>query len=95
MLSVMQNHPRNTSFIWRQPEPPYELITEVQAQAYRDVGGFVLENAFSPAEVAALRAALDPLADAANAYLASVPEGQPTIARQDEIVFRPHVVLES
>ncbi len=91
-FTVMKKHPLNQSFVWRQPEPPYELVTEEQARAYREVGGFVLEDAFSPDEVASVRAALDPLADEANAYLSQVPADQPTIAREDEIVFRPHLV---
>ena len=91
----MRKHARNLSFSWSQPQPPYELITDAQAQAYREAGGFVLTDAFTRGEIAALCAALDPLADAANAFLAQIPEAQPSIARQDEIVFRPHVVRES
>ena len=34
-------HPRNTEFTWQQPMPPYQLITSEQANAYREVGGFI------------------------------------------------------
>ncbi len=88
----MKKHPLNQSFVWQQPDPPYELITETQARAYRSAGGFVLEDAFSAEEMNALLAALDPLADEANACLSEVPSDRPSIARRDEIVFRPHLV---
>ena len=88
-------HPKNTVFIWQQPEPPYELITLEQASAYRDYGGFILENAFSKADVEQLLAALDPIEAAVNAHLATIPKDRPSIARADEIVFSAHVVLRS
>lgn len=91
----MQAHPLNKSFVWQQPDPPYELITEEQARAYRESGGFVLEDAFSAAELADLIDELDPIEAASNARLGDLPEGQPSIAREDEIVFQAHVVQMS
>ena len=91
----MQAHPLNQSFVWQQPDPPYELITEEQAQAYREQGGFVFEDAFNAQEIAQLTAELDPIEEASNARLADIPEGQPTIARENEIVFQAHVVQTS
>ena len=93
----MQNHPHplNAEFVWQQPQPPYQLITENQARAYRETGGFVLHNAFNESEIAELIAALDPLESEANAKLAQHPVGQPAIARQNEIVFSAHIVLRS
>ncbi len=88
-------HPLNDHFEWSQPAGPYELITENQAQAYREQGGFVLEDALTQAEVAAVLAVLDPLEAETNAALADWPDGQPTIARQDEIVFQAHVVTRN
>lgn len=88
-------HPLNAEFVWQQPEPPYQLITEDQARAYRETGGFVLQDAFNETEITELIAALDPLESAANAKLAQLPVGQPTIARQGEIVFSAHIVLQS
>ena len=52
-------HPRNTEFTWQQPMPPYQLITPEQANAYRELGGFVLEDAFSDEELSLLLSALD------------------------------------
>ncbi len=91
----MQLHPLNKNFVWRQPSPPYHIITEAQARAYRELGGFVLEDAFSAAEIEAVVQDLDPIEVEANAQLGNLAEGQPTISRPDEIVFSPHIVLKS
>ena len=91
----MNLHPLNSDFTWIQPEPPYRLITQAQADAYREQGGFLLEKAFTQAEVANLVEALDPIEAEANAYLARMTDDQPSIARADEIVFRPHAVLQT
>ena len=91
----MKLHPLNNDFAWVQPGPPYQQITQTQADAYRHQGGFVLENAFTQAEIARLVDALDPVEAEANAYLSRMPRDQPSIARADEIVFRPHAVLQT
>ena len=88
-------HPRNTEFTWQQPMPPYQLITSEQANAYREVGGFVLEDVFGDEELSSLLVALDPIEAEANDRLADVPENQPSIGRTNEIVFSAHVVLRS
>lgn len=90
----MQRHPLNTDFRWQQPPPPYELITDAQARAYREVGAFVLPEVFAASELAALTAALDPYEVAANDALLQVDADQPSIARRDEIVFRAHIVSD-
>ena len=92
----LEKHPRNqTDFVWQQPEPPYRIITEAQARDYREVGGFVLQDAFSEEELAPVIAELDALEAEANEAARNIPEGQPTISRPDEIVFSAHVVLRS
>ena len=88
-------HPRNTEFTWQQPMPPYQLITSEQANAYREVGGFVLEDVFGDEELSSLLCALDPIEAEANDRLANVSGNQPSIARADEIVFSAHVILRS
>ena len=86
-------HPRNTEFTWQQPMPPYQLITPEQANAYRELGGFVLEDAFSDEELSLLLSALDPIEAEVNDRLASDSGNQPNIARANEIVFSAHVVF--
>ena len=91
----MRHHPLNTAFSWQQPEAPYRIISEAQASAYRDVGGFVLDNVFSAAELQPLIRELDELERLANEALQELPGDQPTIARHNEIVFSAHAVLSS
>ena len=91
----MNVHPLNTDFVWAQPEPPYQQITQAQADAYRHEGGFILENAFTQTEISDLVEVLDPMEAEANAHIARMSSDQPSIARADEIVFRAHAVLQS
>ena len=88
-------HKLNTAFAWHQGEGPYTTITETQARAYRELGGFVYEDAFSHEEIAAVREALDPLHEDANAALAGLAPDAPSISRADEIVFNAHLVTKS
>ena len=91
----MKKHPLNENFNWRQPSPPFEIITEQQARDYQDIGGFVFENAFGADELAPLVAELDVIEAEVNEQIRSLPKDQPSIARHDEIVFSAHVVNRS
>lgn len=94
-LTTVELHPRNVAFQWQQPEPPFEIITQEHAQAYRDVGGFVLPDAFFVEELRPLIEELDKIESTVNLALLDQPADQPSIARHDEIVFSAHVVLKS
>ncbi len=91
----MKLHPLNQNFSWQQPVGPFACISDAQAEAYAIQGGFVLPNALSPAELAALLAELDPLEAEKNALLKHVDRNEIAIAKHDEIVFRAHTVLQS
>jgi len=88
-------HKKNIGFDWQQPEPPFELVSEVQARAYREQGGFILPAAFSRAELEPLLLALDDFADSANRRLENSASNGPSISRAHEIVFDAHVVARS
>ncbi len=100
----MQLHPKNLDFCWQEanlrPSAPAwsRGLTPLSAELveqYNKQGAFILPEAFSAAEVYEVTAALDPLAAEANAALADQPADQPSIAREDEIVFSAHVVTRS
>ena len=95
MSKNFRKHPLNKNFVWRQPSPPYELITREQAQLYREQGGFVFYDAFDQAELAALLADLDAAENTANEFNKAVAPDQRSISRADEIVFSPHLVTRS
>ena len=91
----MKLHPLSQEFTWQRAPGPLRYVTQEQADAYAEIGGFVLPDAFSPTEVADLLAELDPLEAQSNADLQNIDPNQPTIARPDEIVFRAHAVMVS
>jgi ectoine hydroxylase-related dioxygenase (phytanoyl-CoA dioxygenase family) len=91
----MNLHPRNVAFAWRPPAPPYRRIDAALAEAWSRDGAFVLRDAFTAAEVAAVIAAIDPLEAQTEAFLGTRPDGRYGIARAREITFRPHLVAEA
>ena len=64
-------------------------------RAYADEGYVAVRNAFTPQEVAAVVAAIDPLEAQTEAFLRTRDDGTFGIARAGEITFRPHLVAQS
>jgi ectoine hydroxylase-related dioxygenase (phytanoyl-CoA dioxygenase family) len=95
MSELPKPHVRNRSFRWEQPDGPLRRVSEAQARAYREQGFFVLEDAFSPEEVEAVIAAIDPLEDQTEAFLRTREDGKLFIARAGEITFTPGLVTRS
>ncbi|NJN50463.1 MAG: phytanoyl-CoA dioxygenase family protein [Gammaproteobacteria bacterium] len=95
MSATYGRHAQNTHFEWAQPDGPFRRVSPLQAAAYGRDGGFVLEDAFTAQEIAAVTAAIDPLEAQTEAFLATRPGGRYGIARANEITFRPHVVTQS
>ncbi len=92
---VYERHPLNRRFEWHQPAGPFRRVSEAQARAYGEAGGFVLADAFTAAEIEAVMRAIDPLEAETEAFLATRPGGRYGIARANEITFRPHLVTRS
>lgn len=64
-------------------------------RAFNEEGGFVFEDAFSDAEIAAVTAAIDPLEAQAEEQLQRADNGRVGIARAGEITFSAHLVARS
>jgi phytanoyl-CoA hydroxylase len=88
-------HPRNRGFRWRAATPPFRRLGTEAARAWNEEGGFLLEAAFTPSEIAEVTAAIDPLEAEADAFLASRPDGKLFIAERGNITFVPNLVLRS
>lgn len=88
-------HPRSRGFAWRRAVPPHRRVTAEQARAWNETGGFLLEAAFTPAEVASVLAELDPVEAEVSAFLATRPGGKAFIAERGNITFAPNLVLRS
>jgi ectoine hydroxylase-related dioxygenase (phytanoyl-CoA dioxygenase family) len=86
---------RNIDFAWRDPEGPFQLLSSAQVRDFGRLGGFVLEDAFTAAEVAAVIEAIDPLEAESESLLRGLEGGRFGIARAGEIVFSPHLVARS
>lgn len=91
----MKLHPDNGDFVWSSPAGPFAFLSADQARAFDEDGGFVLERAFDPAEIEAVRAAVDPYAAEAEAVLEQAEGRRIGISRAGEIVFSPHLVARS
>jgi ectoine hydroxylase-related dioxygenase (phytanoyl-CoA dioxygenase family) len=88
-------HPRNVGFTWRPHVGPFRRVSHAQARQYDEQGFFVLEDAFTPAEVAAVVAEIDPIEARVEAALRQADGGRVFIARADEITFTIHLVRRS
>ena len=88
-------HELNTEFTWSDHTGPFRAVTDEQARAYDERGFFVMEDALSDAEVAALTEAIDPFEAHQEEALRSMEGGRFFIARADEITFTTHLVLQS
>jgi ectoine hydroxylase-related dioxygenase (phytanoyl-CoA dioxygenase family) len=88
-------HPWSTDFTWPRVTDTPATLSAAQVRAYDDDGFFVVADAFTPDELAALDAALAPGDEQAAALLAQVPGGRFSVAGLDTQVVAPHAVLRS
>ena len=88
-------HARNTRFAWQPLSGPFRVLTSDQARQFDDEGWFVLENAFTAAEMNAVAAAIDPIEQKVEAFLREQKDGRFFIAKADAITFTTHLVAKS
>ncbi|MGI9169279.1 MAG: hypothetical protein ACR2FH_03770, partial [Caulobacteraceae bacterium] len=80
-------HPRNRDFAWRSgPAEGLRRVGPEQKRQFDQLGYFVLENAFAPAELAAVEAAIDPLEREHEAAMRAGEAGN-AISSADAITF--------
>ena len=88
-------HPRNVRFEWRPLKGPFRILKSEQARQFDDEGWFVLEGAFSAAEMDAVAAAIDPFEQKVEAFLREQKDGRFFIAKANAITFTTHLVAKS
>jgi ectoine hydroxylase-related dioxygenase (phytanoyl-CoA dioxygenase family) len=88
-------HDLNIGFEWRDRSGPFRIISVEQARQYDELGYFLLEDAFTPAEVDEVTAAIDPVEAEREEVLRQQPGGRFFIVRADEITFTTHLVQRS
>ncbi|MDA1073290.1 MAG: phytanoyl-CoA dioxygenase family protein [Proteobacteria bacterium] len=91
----MQLHSLNTQFSWTTPTGPFQIISDAQAQAYGEDGGFILTDAFTQPQIQAVIDAIDPLEAESVAFLRTRKDQKFGIARAEDIIFSPHLVARS
>lgn len=94
MQQPFKKHKLNTGFRWRDSVTGNAVVSDAQCQDYSQHGSFLLEDAFTPIEIAAVLAELDPLEAQAEALLREQPP-KVGIARADEITFSAHLVAQN
>jgi len=94
-MAPTRPHPLSEGFVWRNRlvERPRRVTPEA-AQAFNDRGFVRLEAVFSPAQIAAVTAAIDPLEAAEDARLRR-HGGRISISDADAITFTTHLVRKS
>jgi len=88
-------HPQSRGFAWSAPRGPFRRLTPEQARSFDESGYCVIEDALSPAELAAVVAEIDPWEAKVERALQALPEKKIFIARAGEITFTTHLVLRS
>lgn len=91
----MQRHELNTQFEWTRTAGPYRVLSAAQARQYDEAGYFLLEGAFTPDEVRAVRGAIDPFEEANEENLRANHGGRQFINKADAITFTVHLVTRS
>jgi ectoine hydroxylase-related dioxygenase (phytanoyl-CoA dioxygenase family) len=88
-------HPQNHGFAWTEGNAEgLRRLTREQKNRFNETGYFVLERAFTPAEIDAVEAALDPLEQEQERRV-RIAEGEKDVSSADAITFTIHVVRKS
>jgi ectoine hydroxylase-related dioxygenase (phytanoyl-CoA dioxygenase family) len=88
-------HPWNANFEWQDHTGPRRTLGADQLTRFDEDGFFVVENAFTRAELAPVIAELDGYEAQADAFLATREDERLAIAERGAIVFAPHLVERS
>ena len=95
MEQEIKLHANNTSFKWNIPEGPYSFFSDEDINCFNENGFVVVEDAFSPAEVAQVIDQIDPYEFNVTEALKGLDGGKFFISRAEEITFTTHLVTQS
>jgi phytanoyl-CoA hydroxylase len=87
-------HPLSHGFQWVDRDVPLRRLTPAQRDQFNGLGFVRIEGAFTPEEVAAVTAAIDPLEAVVEQKLREAG-GTVSISTADAITFTTHLVKES
>ena len=95
LASAVRRHPWNREFQWQTHQGPFQVLTHDQAEQFDRDGYVVLDNVFSPEEIAVISAVTDKAEARTEAILRSREGGRMSVAESGAITFAGHLVLES
>ena len=95
MEQEIKLHANNTTFTWNIPEGPYNFFSDEDINCFNERGFVVVEDAFSPAEVAQVTEQIDPYEFNVTEALKGLDGGKFFISRAEEITFTTHLVTQS
>jgi len=89
-------HPLNRDFQWRDARGSgLRRVSAEQVRQFNDDGFFVFRDAFTPAEIAEVIAAIDPLEQATDDYVREKKGGRHRLSITGAITFSAHIVTKS
>ena len=89
-------HPLNRDFVWEDaPRTGLRGLTPEQVDQFNADGFFVYRDAFTPAEIAAVTAAVDPLEKAHEDFVREEQGGHFRLTETGAITFTAHIVGKS
>ena len=89
-------HPLNRDFHWQDAHSSgLRRVSLEQLRQFNDEGFFVFRNAFTPAEIANVIAAIDPLERATDDYIREQKGGRHRLSTTGAITFSAHIVTKS
>jgi phytanoyl-CoA hydroxylase len=88
-------HPLNRDFVWQDaPRTGMRRLTAEQIDSFNRDGFFLLEGAFTPEEIAAVTAAIDPLEQAHEEFVRQ-QGGRLRLTNSGTVTFTAHIVAKS
>ena len=93
--NLAELHELNRGFTWTPVQPPFEVISNDQAESYNERGYFVFDHALDADTVARAIAEIDPWEAKVERYLHTQPNGRRFIAEAGGISFTTDLVKHS
>ena len=91
-----QPHALNVGFQWREASRDgLRAVSPAQIDQFKADGFFVFRDAFTPAEIAAVTAAIDPLEQATDTWVREEKGGRHRLSTTGAITFSAHIVTQS
>ena len=93
--TTLEPHPWNAGYEWQDHDGPFTTVTDDQARQFDERGYFIIEDAFTPDQMARLDEEIAPGESRVRDFLQQMPEGRLSVAGVDTQTVAPHLVVHS